>query len=65
MGIVFNLLGLVVSILLLLISFKTINPWKEDERDEWLRKYGTFAKIGGFVMLVFSMVRICRMIYFG
>lgn len=63
MGIIFSLIGLIGSILLLLISFKTINPWKDDERDEWLRKYGTFAKIGGFIMLVFSVVRLCRIIY--
>jgi hypothetical protein len=63
MGIIFNAFALLVSIVLLLVSFKVIKPWKHGEGEEWLRKNGTMAKVGGVLLFLISVIKVFAWVY--
>ena len=53
-------LAIFLSITLVLIGFKIINPFKKDKSSEheiwWYKKHGIFYKVGGILLFVFMIV---------
>jgi len=61
MDLFFGIGNIVMGIVMTLIGFKVYNPFKgknEPEKEEqWFKKFSTFFKIGGIVLLIFGIIK--------
>jgi hypothetical protein len=61
MELVFGIGNIGIGAIMTLIGFKVYNPFKgknEPVKEElWFKKFGTFFKIGGIVMLIFGIIK--------
>ena len=58
--------NIVFGLVMTLIGFKVYNPIKSlgdpEKEAAWFKKYGTFFKLGGAVILVIGVLNLMRMI---
>lgn len=66
MDLVPGIVNIGIGIMMSLIGFKVYNPFKgknEPEKEQqWYKKFGTFFKIGGVVILIFGIVKTVEVI---
>lgn len=61
MELIFGIGNIGIGIMITLIGFKVYNPFKgknEPEKEgQWYKKFETFFKIGGIVILIFGIIK--------
>lgn len=61
MELVFGFGNIGIGVIMSIIGFKVYNPFKNKntpEKEElWFKKFGTFFKIGGIIMLILGVLK--------